>query len=396
MLRDYKKNFLSVILLSIGYILGILTLSLGISSITDARNYALDSTSGQIGNQLIANVNTSNFEDFKYNNVSEIFNKLSNKIEIQLLNFGTAELSNNKSKSSVMIVPVINSHQMDWHIPIIQGRYFSPEECSGNGKVIIIGKNLKEKFMLEHIGKNTNLLLEGEKFNVIGLAGRKNRNTQWDNIVYIPFGELPEKIKSNFDERLNSGANTGTNSISRNMTLLLRKNTNENLLLKDLLNDSFMQSTNGNKSIGINYSDTPEKDNSMLLNSIIITVLFSGVILIVATINVVNLSIFWVLDRRKEITIKKVVGATDSTIIKTVVFQMVLIAFVSAIAAILIQYMISIVVFKFIHIEGITVEVSWYNWVLSIGVSIICGLVSSISPIKATLKMQPSEALRID
>ncbi len=370
-------------------------MSIGISSIVEARNYALDSTSGKSGNQSIANVNTNHIEDFTYNNISNILNKLSAKIEIQLLNFGTAELISEKSKSSVTIVPVINSHKMDWHIPIVQGRYFSPKESSENGKVVIIGKNIRQKF-LSDFNKNTELLIEGEKYNVIGLAGRKNRTTQWDDVVYIPFGALPSSIKDNFDKRLNSGTNTSTHIQSRNLTLLLRKNTNDNLPLKKILNDSFMEISKGNKSISINYSSTPEKDNSMLLNSIILTLLFSGIILLVSTINVVNLSLFWVLDRRKEITIKKVVGATDSVIIKSVVLQMVFIALVSSIAAIFIQYILSIVVYKFIRITNMTIDVSWYNWVLSICVSIICGLISSISPIKATLKMQPSEALRID
>ncbi len=371
-------------------------MSLGISSIIETRNYVLDSTSGYISNQIVADINTNKIDNFKYNNIDKIFNDLSNKIEVQLLNFGTAELSNPESTSPVTIVPIINAHKMDWHIPIIEGRYFNPKECAGNEKVIIIGKNIKKNFLIERINRNTYVFIEGEKFNVIGLAGRKNRPTQWDDVVYIPFNALPEKIKNSFDTKFNSGVNIGMHQENRNMTLLLRKNTNENLELQNLISTSFNKKTDDGQDVDIHYSSVPEKDNSSLLNSITITALFSGIILLVATINVMNLSLFWILDRRKEITIKKVVGATDSSIIKTVVFQMVFIALASAISAIFIQYIISIVVYKFIRIENISIDVSWYNWIFSIFVSITCGLVSSISPVKATLKMQPAEALRID
>ena len=70
--RNYKKNLISVIFLSIGYFIGILSLSIGISVVKDLRDYNLDSTSGNINNMIFANVNSSKMDGLSYNNISYI------------------------------------------------------------------------------------------------------------------------------------------------------------------------------------------------------------------------------------------------------------------------------------------------------------------------------------
>ncbi|BDR67626.1 hypothetical protein K144316041_17240 [Clostridium tetani] len=197
MLQNYKKNLFSVILLIIGYFIGILSLSIGTSVIKDVREYSLDSTSGNVKNSVISRINTNNISDLSYNNIYKILTFMSKDVEVQLLNFGNIPINNNENYT-VQLVTIINAKKSDWNIPIIKGRYFSNLECNSNERVAIIGKELEKEIFPSGIKKDSAINIYGEEYKVIGISGRKTRKTQWDRILYIPFKSLPKKIKENF------------------------------------------------------------------------------------------------------------------------------------------------------------------------------------------------------
>ncbi|CDI49994.1 ABC transporter permease [Clostridium tetani] len=389
MLQNYKKNLFSVILLIIGYFIGILSLSIGTSVIKDVREYSLDSTSGNVKNSVISRINTNNISDLSYNNISKVLTFMSKDVEVQLLNFGNIPINNNENYT-VQLVPIINSKKSDWHIPIIKGKYFSNFETSSNKKVVIIGKEVEKEIFPKGITKDSIITIYGEEYKVIGVSGRNTRKTQWDRILYIPFKSLPKKIKANFNERI---INT---TDSYEISLFLRKNQGQNIELQNLVDRTFSNIIKDDNNLEIKFEIIAERDGnrSRLFNSILGTIIISGMILIVVVINVINLSLFWIFNRRQEICVKKVLGAPDILLISSILLEMIIIAIISTILAIFTQKLIFYVYNEYFIIEGISLEISMYNWLIAISVSIICGLISSIFPIKEMLKMEPAEALK--
>lgn len=389
MLQNYKKNLFSVILLIIGYFIGILSLSIGTSVIKDVREYSLDSTSGNVKNSVISRINTNNISDLSYNNISKVLTFMSKDVEVQLLNFGNIPINNNENYT-VQLVPIINSKKSDWHIPIIKGKYFSNFETSSNKKVVIIGKEVEKEIFPKGITKDSIITIYGEEYKVIGVSGRNTRKTQWDRILYIPFKSLPKKIKANFNERI---INT---TDSYEISLFLRKNQGQNIELQNLVDRTFSNIIKDDNNLEIKFETIAERDGnrSRLFNSILGTIIISGMILIVVVINVINLSLFWIFNRRQEICVKKVLGAPDILLISSILLEMIIIAIISTILAIFTQKLIFYVYNEYFIIEGISLEISMYNWLIAISVSIICGLISSIFPIKEMLKMEPAEALK--
>ncbi|RXI40061.1 hypothetical protein DP129_04895 [Clostridium tetani] len=389
MLQNYKKNLFSVILLIIGYFIGILSLSIGTSVIKDVREYSLDSTSGNVKNSVISRINTNNISDLSYNNISKVLTFMSKDVEVQLLNFGNIPINNNENYT-VQLVPIINSKKSDWHIPIIKGKYFSNFETSSNKKVVIIGKEVEKEIFPKGITKDSIITIYGEEYKVIGVSGRNTRKTQWDRILYIPFKSLPKKIKANFNERI---INT---TDSYEISLFLRKNQGQNIELQNLVDRTFSNIIKDDNNLEIKFETIAERDGnrSRLFNSILGTIIISGMILIVVVINVINLSLFWSFNRRQEICVKKVLGAPDILLISSILLEMIIIAIISTILAIFTQKLIFYVYNEYFIIEGISLEISMYNWFIAISVSIICGLISSIFPIKEMLKMEPAEALK--
>ncbi len=384
--KNYRKNLLSVIFLVIGYFIGILSLSIGISVIKNVRDYSLDSTSGNVNNMIIANVNSSKKDSLSYNNMNIIMNEMSSTSEAEILNFGNVKINDNKNFSS-SIIPIINTIKSDWHIPIISGRYFSNLECSGSDKVVIIGKELENKIFPRGITKNSQIKVYGEEYKVIGISGRKTRATQWDSTVYIPFNALPKVIKNTFSERM---VGNSTRNDYYSISLVLRKNQNSKIDLKNVINKVFQN----HNDYEIRFDTVDSRDNSSIFNSIFLTILISGMILIVVVINVVNLSLFWIFNRKNEICIKKIIGATDTELIISIILETTIIAVFSSMMAIIVHSLTFEIYNSYFVTNGISIEISIYNYIISFCVSIICGCISSIAPIKEILKMEPAEALK--
>ncbi|MGE5627068.1 MAG: ABC transporter permease [Solirubrobacterales bacterium] len=385
-LKQYKRNLLAVILLVIGYTLGIITLSVGISGINDTRNYLLDQTSGNPENIYSVTAISGEDSSFSFDNVNRIVSGISNDLEIQVGNFGKVNINGNYNNDA-LLVAIINQKKSDWHVPITNGKYFSVAQCKGNEKVAIIGKELEKKLFPSGMDKNSTIDIYGEKYNVIGIVGRENRETQWDYVVYIPFNTLPSYIKENF--------NVGVNK-SSNLSLAVRKRSNENIDMKAVVEKHFKDILKNDESLNLNFDKVVgrDSDNSSLLNSIVGTVVISGIMLIMCIINVINLSIFWILSRKREISVRKALGATDYVIIKSEVAEMCGLAIISAFLAISIQSILLIFCNRYLINMGISIEVSLSNWLIVIFTSIICGVISSVKPVLETLKIQPAEALK--
>jgi putative ABC transport system permease protein len=373
MIRQWKAHPLGITLLSLGYMVGILVVSLGMSIISEARSNAVDSVSGNPNHSRVIDIRSTNNTFISYDQLFSVLSKVVNDVEIQMLNLQETRIEGVPFKPAV--VPDMYSKQPEWQVPLLEGRNFTPSESMSKKHLVIIGKGLARSLFPKGISKNSTLRMYNEEYKVIGIIGRKERQTQWDNTIYIPFQTLLKDLnipKDNISLVIKNNGSSPTNTIQF-MTKYIKK-------------------MNPNLFINISTPDVSEKGQGQIWNSIIGTIFISGVILFVAIVNVMNLSLFWILDRRKEIAIRKALGATDKSILLLVSAEMISIAIFSAVIAIMIQYLIVPLLGEI----GASIQVSWFNWIISIIIAVICGSISTITPVRATLKMDPVEALRIN
>lgn len=389
-LKNYKKNIISIIFLIIGYFIGILSLSVGISIIKDVREYSLDSTSGNTNDIVISYIDFKNLDSNFSNALNNIINDLSNDVEIQVINLNDIYINNNDNYKAT-IVPTLTNYKSDWHVPILQGNYFSTKDYNSNNNVVILGKDLANELFPNGINSNSKINIIDKTYTVIGVCGRMYRQTQWDSAIYIPFNSYPEILNANFSDK--SIENQQENEYS--LSLFLRKSKNHNLDLESLVKNTFDEELkNSGYQYSVDFEYIESRDNSSFFNSILGTTLISGMILIIVIINVINLSLFWIFNRKKEICIKKLLGATDFTIIISLILETTIIALFSAILAIIVQFIISKIFLNYLISFGISCNISLSNFIICFCIAIICGFVSSLIPVKEMLKMQPIQALK--
>lgn len=385
--KQWRKKPLGIILIMLGYTIGILVLSIGLSSVEGTKNNLNDMYSGNPDNYSFVRIVTTDSVNCSYSDISDFLTNLSSKAEVQIINFGKGTVIKENNNHEYSLIPVIFNNAPEWNIPIINGRYFEEDEAKGNLHKVIIGKEIARKLSID-VGKDK-ININNEKYDVVGISGRIYKETQWDNIIYIPIKALPQNIKLSFINMI-----TVDKSGSRylDLSLLIRKNKQsiENFLLNGI-NSKFASS-----HPLIRYINLNKMDRSSLRNAIIFTVVASGVILLITLINVINLSLFWILDRRKQIAIMMSTGATNKFICKRVIVEMVLMAIISSIIAVVVQKILWCIFGKNLINNEMYFDISWVNLIGSILVATICGLISSIFPVLSTLKMNPAEALRFE
>lgn len=386
-LKQWKRKPLGIILIMCGYIIGILVLSVGLSAIQMTKDNLNDLYSGNPDDYSVVSITNSNNLTLNSNDILGYLTKISQKCELQLLNFGKVNIKAPDKNKYYSIIPIIFSTYPKWNIPIINGRYFSESEAKGNSHKVIIGKDIARYFSIN--ANKHKIRINNETYDVIGICGRSYKETQWDDIVYIPLKAIPLNISTNLINRLSTIQN---NVRHLNLTFLMRTpKLYAEKLLKDNLNSNF-------KALNpiISYTNLSKVDKSSLHNAIFFTTTASSIILLITILNVVNLSLFWILDRRKQFAIMMSLGATNKTIYFSVIFEMLLMSISSSIIAVIIQKFLWIVFKGYLLNSGMYFDVSSINIIVSVIIGIICGLITSIFPVIATLKVSPSEALRFE
>lgn len=268
------------------------------------------------------------------------------------------------------------------------GRYFNQEELDESAQVAVIGPTVKFKLFGNNTGLNEKIRVRGEIYHVIGVMEPKGSQGPMDrdDAVYIPLTVMSARIVGN-------NAVTG---ISVNTILVKAEN-------EEFLNAVRFQVTN---LLRLRHNITnPENDDfrisnqSDLINAFsnivgfltILVVVIAGISLVVGGIGIANIMLVSVVERTREIGIRKALGATNSAILMQFLVEAITISmmggFIGTGSGILIAYLAAII-FQFPFI------VSGWSIVVGFGLSTAVGLIAGVVPAQNAAKLDPIAALR--
>lgn len=368
-LKTWSNRPLSTILIAIGYTIGISVATFGISYIQNTYQDMLDSTSGDPAHYRSIKIDKKSDSSLDLHTFLDYINKAATTAEIQ---FGFREVDVEGNHESV--VGVIFNQKPEWTYPMMNGSYFTAEQTISDDKIAVIGKEVARLFFPEGFQPNQSISINGQPFEVIGVIGRKGKARQWDDAIYVPLGATKD-----FDDIFKN---------QENISLFMR--TNGYAPIEE--SKAFVRFIE-NHHPKVDIEIDPPMDESLgmesVTNHIASTTLFSGLILFVTIINVVNLSLFWILDRKKEIGIRIVLGATKHNVVKQIFMEMITIAMVGAFIALCIQLIL------FYNIPLLKIyKVSYLNFVISFIIAILIGSITAIAPIMKVMKYEPSTILK--
>lgn len=265
--------------------------------------------------------------------------------------------------------------------PILEGEFLKRNNFKTKEPVAVIGKSLIDNIKL--IDNQKFITSEGVNYKVIGIMGYKNKKSEYDDTFVVNLNSSIDKFQGKIEDYLRSS-----------LLIVDGYNISSDKAIADLYNT--IKSFNGQVVVNID-----EKSNhygaltqSFVLLKPIITI---GVVLVLVLFsNVVNATYFWIEEKRKEIGVRKAVGATNIDIIKRIMFQYQVMAIIASGLALITHAFLN----KFTHVldyfGGSIISISMYssNVFILIIVAVVVGLVTAMIPISQLLKMDASTIIR--
>ncbi|BDR76959.1 ABC transporter permease [Clostridium tetani] len=357
-LRKIRSNFTHYFLIFIGYFSALLVILFGFIFLKCSKDMTIDYTNGKIEHQRLISVNVNDSNNMDYNNLINVLKKHSKTTSIRIDGL-IEEVPINEKIFEVPIQSVIFSETPEWIPQITNGRYLNPRESSSKAKIAVIGKGVE----LNKLSKNNYINLCGEKFKIIGIAGKKSNSSNYLGSVFIPLESLPDKMKNN---------------IKTIQIYLLKNNNSPEKEMNKILNDL-------NKLSNIKATQVEIRDNlSEFYSTLSITVFVSCLIILVSVSNISILIFYLMLKNKKNILISIALGANRKMIWKQIFIELMLVSLCAIISALIVVHLlIPFVKDNFTHILNVeNIQFSYFNIIATSLAPIIMSFLISIISVK--------------
>ena len=213
---------------------------------------------------------------------NELINLLNNK------QFILETYVTNNNEFNAPVVGIFYNYNINKTYPIIDGRMFSLDDFKKKQKVALVGYNI-----LNHLTPESIIDINNEKYKVIGILGDKSNNIL-NNTIYINLNSTNLNLSSN-PFNIESKQQHTNNLIDSIYSSIVNKKNNINIISNDIVG-----------------STNPLID-SIGLNKSYINILIMVTLCLILTI--INISSYWIENKKKELGVKKLLGGTSTFII---------------------------------------------------------------------------------
>ncbi|QAA34860.1 ABC transporter permease [Clostridium manihotivorum] len=382
MLGSWKNRPVQLFIIILGYVISILVTSALISGVQKKIFEFNESNFGKLESRTAMYLYNKTKEKYDTNTL-DVLRALGKTAEVDILRLDNEEVRNGNKVIEGEVVPFYYENKPDWQPALYSGRFITPNECKKNDKKLLLGIGLAEDLKLK---TGDFVSFYGMSYEVIGILGRKYMDTNFDRAIYIPIGSIPDTYITKLNQQVIS--RSGEES-QLNINILYRVNEKNVKPLIDStskkFNSDFKYDVQANVNLKVSFDEV-----------IVDVVLVSLPLLIVALINIISISIFWIDGRKKEISIKKALGANDRYIKKSIEKDMLLVAAISSLISVLVQGILFKVVEPVVNNYRFTFNLSWINLCVSLFLAIFIGYFASLIPVKKTLEMSPADAVKVN
>ena len=281
----------------------------------------------------------------------------------------------------------INSLKMD------EGRFFSEEENQASAPVCVLG--------------------ETAKVNLLGYDPAVSKyvkvNDTWLQVIGVMKPQAEGDTEMEGVQTMNRN-----NLVIAPLNTVMRRFEDATSYLRDEIDGMYLKVKTGENSIqtaavvnallSVNHKDAgdfgitvPEalleqkKQTQFIFNIVMICI--AGISLLVGGIGIMNIMLATVLERTREIGIRRAIGARQSDIIRQFLSEAVLISTAGGLIGIIFGYALSQIIAS---AAGWSTVVTFSSIAVAFGVSVFIGLLFGIYPAVQAAKLDPIEAIRYE
>jgi putative ABC transport system permease protein len=278
-------------------------------------------------------------------------------------------------------------------LALLQGRFFNGDEESRASSVCVLGTGAKSSLfgMADAIGKFVKV--DEQWFRVIGIAAPQLSAQievaglaaeDANNMIYVPLNAAIFRLENSYSDvrdeidgiylRLRDTADTGKTAE----------------VVRAILDSSHHSA--GDFSVVVPAELLAEQKRTERMFNVVM-VAIASISLLVGGIGIMNIMLASILERTREIGLRRAVGARQSDIVRQFVVEATMISFVGGSFGIVFGFVLSRVI---AWLAGWSTIVTASSIVLAFMVSITVGLTFGIYPAVKAARLDPVEAIRYE
>lgn len=272
-----------------------------------------------------------------------------------------------------------------------QGFLFTDEDVESRESVAVIGNRVKEELFGPSDAVGEKIKIKGRPFRVVGVLGEKGQGAFFntDEMILIPYTTAQSYlfgIDHFHSIMVQAETEDAVPRVEEEITLTLRELHD----IDDPSKDDFRVET---------QEDAKERVGTItgILTALLVSV--AAISLVVGGVGIMNIMLVSVVERTKEIGLRKAVGATRKDIMNQFLLESVILTGVGGILGVFIGFLISwgtAIALSQFFLGGWELVFSIPAALIGFGVSALIGLTFGLYPARQAADKSPIEALRYE
>jgi putative ABC transport system permease protein len=310
------------------------------------------------------------------------------------------------------IIGTTPSYPNTFNTKILQGSFFKEFHGADYSNVCIIGPGIKEKFFKFEDPIKKKIKIGDLWYDIIGVAAPKNISStgmkslgirNFNDDIYIPLATMlykTQKIDPTAASNMNmfrGGMEELVKTIDRNSIdqLTIKVKNSDHLKEAALLTQRILERRHfGTKDFELILPEQllEQKQKTQKIFNVVMGAI-AGISLLVGGIGIMNIMLANILERTREIGIRRAVGATRADILGQFMSEAVTISILGGILGIIVGFILTALISNYAEWNTI---ISPISIVLAFVVSAATGIVFGIYPAKKAADKNPIESLRYE
>ena len=287
----------------------------------------------------------------------------------------------NRSASSVDIIGTTEAYLQTSGVDVTQGRFLTAADAQGGQPVCIIGNDVATNLFRNDAPLGERIKIENQSFLVVGVLNKQGTMFGYslDNRVIIPLRQYLGLIEQypSIDIQVKAGGVAHLDEAREEVQQVMRRVRH----LRPSQPDNF----------SINQQDQIVKwFHDQTATIAVIGLFVTSLALFVGGIGIMNIMFVSVVERTREIGVRKAIGAKRRNILLQFLIESACVCLMGGLIGLGIAWLVSLAVSKWLFPAALSGTIV----TMSLLVSLLTGVVSGFLPAWRAARMDPVEALR--